>query len=95
MADKSKEPKEQDNYLSLLNIAIDALSRAKEAEIATPAQTAFTLASVLLTMIRVGFLLARLCRLVVNVYRTRWSLKWTTSNWGSPVLVSAKPLTEG
>jgi len=55
MADKSQGLKGLDRVLSLLNMAVGALDRAKEATNATPAKAAFTSAGILLTMIRVGF----------------------------------------
>ena len=57
MATKFQRPKVQDGALSSLNTAIDALNRAEATGI-IPAKAAFTSASVLLTMIRVGFLAA-------------------------------------
>ena len=45
----------QDNYLSLLNVAIEAMNLAKEAMSATPAKAVFGTVSILLTMIRVRF----------------------------------------
>jgi len=55
MAAKSRRPK-GDDVLSSLKKTIDALNRAKEATSIIPAKAAFTSASVLLTMVRVGFL---------------------------------------
>ena len=62
MGDKSQ------GVLPSLNVAIGALNRAKEATSVTPAKTAFTSASVLLTMIRaVGLLLMFVdCRLMIT-----------------------------
>ena len=45
----------QDNYLSMLNVAIEAMNLAKEAMSATPAKAVFGTVSILLTMIRVRF----------------------------------------
>jgi hypothetical protein len=56
MTDKLQRPKGQDDALSSLNVAIDALNLAKEASTITPAKAAFGSTSVLLTTIRVGFL---------------------------------------
>ena len=53
MADKSKQPKGEDNALSSLNMAVDELDRAKGATSLTSAKTAFTSAGVLLATIRV------------------------------------------
>ena len=71
MATKSQESKGQDGVLSSLNTAIDVLNCAKEATSVIPAKAAFTSAEILLTTIRVGFLLVYVGRLLANVYRTR------------------------
>ena len=70
MATKSQRPK-GDDALSSLNKAIDVLNRAKEATSVMPAKVAFTSASVLITMIRVGFPPVHVGLLLANVYRTR------------------------
>ena len=57
MATTSQKPKGRENALSLLNAAIEVITVAKDAANATPAQVAFSAATVLLTMIRVSFLL--------------------------------------
>jgi len=57
--------------LLLLDMAIDALDRAKEATGIIPAKTAFTSAGALLIMIRVLFLPVRVDGLLANVYRTQ------------------------
>jgi len=59
MATKSQRPKRPDTALSLLNAAIDAMNIAKDVLSMTPAKAAFGSVSVILTMIRVGFLLFR------------------------------------
>ena len=59
MATKSQKPKGQKTALSLLNAAIEAVNVAKGAVSGTPAQVAFSAAVVLLTMIKVPFLLFR------------------------------------
>ena len=59
MATTSRKPKGRENVLSLLNTAIEIIIVAKDAANATPAQAAFSAATVLLTMIRVSFLLFR------------------------------------
>ena len=46
----------QDNTLSLLNLAIEAMNLAKEVSSATPAKAVFGVVGALLTMIRVRFL---------------------------------------
>ena len=51
-----RQPKRQDNVLSSLNMAIDAMNTAKDALNMTPAKAAFGSVGVILTMIRVGFL---------------------------------------
>jgi len=57
MADDSKRPKGRDGVLSSLNVAIDGLNLAKEISSITPAKAVFGSAAILLTMIRVNFLL--------------------------------------
>ena len=59
MATESQKPKGRENALSLLNAAIEVITVAKDAANATPAQAAFSAATVLLTMIRVSFFLFR------------------------------------
>lgn len=56
MADNSQRPRGKDGVLSSLNVAIDGLNLAKGATNVLQAKAAFTSASALLTMIRVGFL---------------------------------------
>jgi len=63
MATKSQRPKGRDGTLSLLNTAIEALNLAKEVSAVTPAKAIFGSASVILVMIRVGFLLVYVERL--------------------------------
>ena len=53
-----------------MNAAIDAMNLAKEAMGMIPAKAAFGTASVLLTMIRVGFLSSYINRLLADVHRT-------------------------
>jgi len=60
MDTKSQRPKRPDTTLSLLNAAIDAMNIAKDVLGMTPAKAAFGSVSVILTMIRVGFLLLRI-----------------------------------
>ena len=57
MADKSKRPKGRDSVLSSLDVAIDGLNLAEELSSVTPAKTVFGSVSILLTMIKVRFLL--------------------------------------
>ena len=56
-ATSSKRQKRQDNALSLLNAAIEAMNLAKEASSATPAKAIFGSVGILLTMIMVRFIL--------------------------------------
>jgi len=70
MDTKSQRPKRPDVTLSSLNVAIDAMNIAKDVVGMTPAKAAFGTVSVILIMIRVGFLLLRVSRLLDNVYRT-------------------------
>ena len=82
MADETQGSRGGDGVPSSLNMAICVLNRVKEATNVTPAKAAFTSAGILLTMIRVGFLPVHIGRLPANVYRTRWTIEWTMSNWG-------------
>ena len=54
---KFQRPKERDNVISSLNVAVEAVNLAKEVSSITPAKAVFGSVSVLLTMIRVRFLL--------------------------------------
>ena len=51
----SRQQKRQDNTLSLLSAAIEAMNLAKEVSSATPAKAVFGSAGILLTMIKVRF----------------------------------------
>ena len=53
MDPKSQRPKRQDNTLSLLNAAIEAVNLAKEVSSPTPAKAVFGSVGIILTMIRV------------------------------------------
>ena len=57
MAENSQRPKGRDGVLSSLNVAIEGLNLAKEVSSATPAKAVFGSVAILLTMIRVSFLL--------------------------------------
>lgn len=59
MDTKTQRPKGRDGFLSTLNVAIEALTLAKEVSSITPAKAAFGAVSALLTMIRVRLLLPR------------------------------------
>ena len=59
MDTKSRQRKRGDGVLSSLNAAIEALNLAKEISSIAPAKAAFGSVSVVLTMIRVSFLLFR------------------------------------
>jgi hypothetical protein len=65
----TKSQRCRDGALSLLNAAIEAMNLAKEISSATPAKAVFGSVSVILTMIRVCFLLIRLDQPQANVYR--------------------------
>jgi hypothetical protein len=56
----------RDGVLSSLNVAIEALNLAKEVSSITPAKAVFGSVSIILTMIRVGSLLRRLCHSTVG-----------------------------
>ena len=53
MASESQQPKERDNSLSALNVAIETLNLAKEVSGIAPAKAVFGAVSILLAMIRV------------------------------------------
>ena len=58
MTAKSQRPKEREGTISALNVAIEALNLAKESSSITPAKAVFGSVSIVLTMMRVSFLLA-------------------------------------
>jgi len=57
-----KSQRRRDGALSSLNVAIEAVKLAKEISSITPAKAVFGSVSVVLTMIRVSFLLVYLAR---------------------------------
>ena len=59
MDPKSLRPKRQDDALSMLNVAIEALNLTKEVLSMTPAKAVCGSVSAILTMIRVRFFLVR------------------------------------
>jgi len=70
MAPESQRPKRPHVTLSSLNAAIDAMNIAKDLLDMIPAKAAFGTVSVILIMIKVGFLPFRVSWLLDNVYRT-------------------------
>jgi len=58
MEAKSQQPKGRESKISTLNAAIEALNLAKEVSGVMPAKAVFGSVSVILTMIRVSFLLS-------------------------------------
>jgi len=54
---ESQRPKEREDAVSASNAAVEALDIAKEVSSITPAKAVFGSVSVVLTMIRVSFLL--------------------------------------
>jgi len=76
MTAKSQRPKGRGGVLSSLNGAIQAVDLAKEDSKIAQAKTAFDSVSVLLAIIRVGFLLGLIDQPLANAaYRTRRSTK--------------------
>jgi len=67
MATKSQLPKGRDGVLSSLNAAIDGLNVAKDTTNITPVNAVFGSASVLLVIIRVGFLPVHVGRILTDV----------------------------
>lgn len=59
MDTKSKKSKRRDDVLSSLNVVIEGLNLAENLSSITPAKAVFGTVSVILTMIRVSFLLFR------------------------------------
>ena len=57
MTDKSQRPNGRSSVLSSLNVAIDGLNLAKEISGIAPTKAAFGSVAILLTMIKVRFLL--------------------------------------
>ena len=83
MDPNSRRQKRQENALSLLNAAIEAMDLVREASSPTPAKAVFGSVSMLLTMIRVRFL--RFFDVSVpglHVVRIRLSINPTTSSLG-------------
>ena len=66
MADKSQQPKEREGTISALNAAIEALNLAKEISSVTPAKAVFGSVSVILVMLKVGFLSVIFCWLITD-----------------------------
>ena len=58
MEAKPQQPKGRDGAISSLNIAIEAVNLAKEVSSITPAKAVFGSVSILLTMVRVCFLVS-------------------------------------
>jgi len=90
MDHKARRQKRQDDVLSSLNVTIEALNLAKELSGVMPAKAVFGIVCVILTMIRVSFLMVYmdLCKLKF-VCRIRLSTKEITSNsgWPAPTFV--------
>lgn len=78
----SKRPNERDGNPSTLDAAIVDLNLANETTNLKPVKAVFDSASVLLTLIRVGFLPARGGRILANVRRTQRSEGMIASSWG-------------
>ena len=57
MDPKSKQSKRRDNVLSSLNVIIEGLNLAEKLSTIAPANAVFSTVNVILTMIRVSFLL--------------------------------------
>jgi len=57
MQAKSQQPKGRDGVISSLNIAIEGLNLAKEVSSVAPAKAVFGSASILLTLVKVCFVL--------------------------------------
>ena len=71
MTDKPQQTKGQDDVLSSLNAAIDALNIAKKVSSITPANVAFSSTGGLLILIRVCLLPVHVGRLLAEMCRTR------------------------
>jgi len=61
----SQQPREREDAILVLNTAIQTLNLAKDASAIAPAKTVFGSVSVILSTIRVGFLLVS-CRPIVD-----------------------------
>ena len=79
-ATKSRKPHGRDDALSSLDAAINALGLAKNATSVKAVKDAFDSTRTLLDTIKVGSILARAARPLVDVRRTRWLIKPTASN---------------
>ena len=62
MDTESQRPKRRDGVISSLNAAIDAMNIAKDVMNITPAKAVFASVSVILTMIKVRFVLLHIHR---------------------------------
>ena len=80
----SQQPKRRDGALSALNTAIEAMNLAKEVSSVTPAKAVFGSVSILLTMIRVRFLLPppTVYLFWIRGTRTPWPTRPITSSSG-------------
>ena len=75
MVTKPQRSKRRDGVLSSLDTAVGAMNLAKEVSSMTPAKAVFGTVSILLTMIRVRFLLFINLFRGSHVNRTPWSMK--------------------
>ena len=76
MVTKPQRSKRRDGVLSSLDTAVGAMNLAKEVSSMTPAKAVFGTVSILLTMIRVRFLLFSINLFRgSHVNRTPWSMK--------------------
>ena len=90
-----QETKGRDGVLSALDLLIQALSIAKDTCGIPPAQVALGSATVVLTMIRVQFLLLLEDGYLIRVYpRTRWPTIRISSNSDERAVMCAKYSTE-
>ena len=92
MADDSQRPKGRNGVLSSLNAAIDGPNLAKEVSSIAPAKAIFGSVTILLTMIRVSFLL--FYDRALQAHTRPGLVKWITSSSGYPALIFAEPLNE-
>ena len=83
MDPKPQRSKRQDNTLSLLNAAVEAMNLAKEVSSATPAKAVFGSVSIILVMIRVRVSSSPIIySSISHVNRTPWQTSPTTSSSG-------------
>jgi len=84
----AKQQKRQEKIVSSLNVAITALDIAEKVSSIAPAKAAFSIVKEILAMIKVRLPYFALVDRELNVDRTLWRTRKTTSNSGWPARMS-------